>query len=79
MAQLDDRDAELVAVTAAVVTALVVAVQRVDHPEIAAQVTRLLNAVTNYSSTLAERPTAKPPCEHSSQDEALRRAVARLG
>jgi len=64
---LDPRDSELVAVAASVVARLIVAHERVDHLEIVAQVTRLLDAVASHTN--AARP----------KDQALRRAVALLG
>jgi glyoxylase-like metal-dependent hydrolase (beta-lactamase superfamily II) len=65
----DPREAELIATVASVVAHLIVAHEHVDHAELMAQVTRLLNAVATYSNAPVEHP----------HNEALRRAVAMLG
>lgn len=69
MQQTDERDAVLIEVAASVVGRLMIAVEHVDHDEIAAQVGRLLGAITRHNHAMRERPSDAP----------LRRAVARLG
>jgi len=63
-----DRDAELISAAAATVASMIASVQCDDREALSAQIGALLNIVTKLART--ERQVA---------DEALVRAVARLG
>ena len=63
-----DREVELIETAAAVVGALILAVERVDRAAILAEVERLLNAIVKHNRSLGER----------SSDAPLRAAMERL-
>jgi hypothetical protein len=65
----DPRDAEFIERVCSAVTGLIVATHRGDRLRLIGELNRLLHAIIEHNATLGERPG----------DEALRRAVARLG